>query len=63
VPLGLLEPQSAVERQQVEQHSEIVLKAMINAAKAAGQTTKVKCNASWASFRKAEWARRPNSTS
>jgi uncharacterized membrane protein YebE (DUF533 family) len=37
VPLGLLEPQSAVERQQVEQHSEIVLKAMINAAKADGQ--------------------------
>ena len=37
VPLGLLEPQSAAERQQLEQHSEIVLKAMINAAKADGQ--------------------------
>jgi len=37
VPLGLLEPQSAAERQQLERHSEIVLKAMINAAKADGQ--------------------------
>ena len=37
VPLGLLEPQSAAERQQLEQNSEIVLKAMINAAKADGQ--------------------------
>jgi uncharacterized membrane protein YebE (DUF533 family) len=37
VPLGLMEPQSAAERQQLEQNSEIVLKAMINAAKADGQ--------------------------
>ena len=37
VPLGLQEPQSAAERQQLEQNSEIVLKAMINAAKADGQ--------------------------
>jgi len=37
VPAGLLEPQSAAERQQLEQHSEIMLKAMINAAKADGQ--------------------------
>jgi len=37
VPLGLQEPQSAAERQQLERHSEIVLKAMINAAKADGQ--------------------------
>jgi uncharacterized membrane protein YebE (DUF533 family) len=37
VPVGLLEPQSAADRQQLEQHSEIVLKAMINAAKADGQ--------------------------
>jgi len=37
VPLGLLEPQSAAERQQLERNSEIVLKAMINAAKADGQ--------------------------
>jgi uncharacterized membrane protein YebE (DUF533 family) len=37
VPAGLLEPQSAADRQQLEQHSEIVLKAMINAAKADGQ--------------------------
>jgi uncharacterized membrane protein YebE (DUF533 family) len=37
VPLGLLEPKSAAERQRLEQHSEIVLKAMINAAKADGQ--------------------------
>jgi uncharacterized membrane protein YebE (DUF533 family) len=41
VPLGLLEPQSAAERQQLEQHSEIVLKAMINAAKADGQIDQV----------------------
>jgi uncharacterized membrane protein YebE (DUF533 family) len=37
VPLGLMEPQSAAERQQLEQNSETVLKAMINAAKADGQ--------------------------
>jgi uncharacterized membrane protein YebE (DUF533 family) len=37
VSLGLLKPQSAAERQQLEQYSEIVLKAMINAAKADGQ--------------------------
>ena len=37
VPLGLLEPQSEAERKQLEQNSETVLKAMINAAKADGQ--------------------------
>lgn len=37
VPAGLREPQSAAERQQLDLHSEIVLKAMINAAKADGQ--------------------------
>jgi uncharacterized membrane protein YebE (DUF533 family) len=37
VPLGLAEPQSEAERQELEQNSEIVLKAMINAAKADGQ--------------------------
>jgi uncharacterized membrane protein YebE (DUF533 family) len=37
VPLGLMEPQSAAERLQLEQNSETVLKAMINAAKADGQ--------------------------
>lgn len=37
VPLGLLEPQTKAERQELEQHAEIVFKAMINAAKADGQ--------------------------
>lgn len=37
VPLGLLEPQTDAERNELEQHSELVLKAMINAAKADGQ--------------------------
>ncbi len=37
VPLGLVEPQSEAERQALEQKAEIVLKAMINAAKADGQ--------------------------
>ncbi len=37
VPVGLIEPRSAAERQELEQSSEIVLKAMINAAKADGQ--------------------------
>lgn len=37
VPLGLVEPQSEAERQALEQNSAIVLKAMINAAKADGQ--------------------------
>ncbi len=34
VPLGLLEPQTATDRQELELHTELVLKAMINAAKA-----------------------------
>ena len=37
VPVGLLEPQSAADRQRLEQHSEIVLKAVVDAAKADGQ--------------------------
>lgn len=37
VPLGLLEPQSEAEQQELEQHTKLVLKAMINAAKADGQ--------------------------
>lgn len=37
VPLGLVEPKSEAERQALEQNSAIVLKAMINAAKADGQ--------------------------
>ena len=37
VPLGLLEPQTEAERKELEQHSELILKAMINAAKADGQ--------------------------
>jgi uncharacterized membrane protein YebE (DUF533 family) len=37
VPLGLMEPRSESERQELERNSEIVLKAMINAAKADGQ--------------------------
>jgi len=36
VPLGLAEPQTESERQQLEQNSELVLRAMINAAKADG---------------------------
>lgn len=37
VPIGLMEPQTPAERQELERHSELVLKAMINAAKADGQ--------------------------
>ena len=37
VPVGLIEPRTAAERQELERGSEIVLKAMINAAKADGQ--------------------------
>lgn len=37
VPLGLLEPQTQADRQELERHAEIVFKAMINAAKADGQ--------------------------
>ena len=36
VPLGLAEPQTESERQQLEQNAELVLRAMINAAKADG---------------------------
>jgi len=37
VPLGLLEPQSEADQRELERHTELVLKAMINAAKADGQ--------------------------
>jgi sirohydrochlorin ferrochelatase len=37
VPLGLMEPQTDAERQELERHAELILKAMINAAKADGQ--------------------------
>jgi len=40
VPLGLLEPRDEGEKQQLERNSELVLKAMINAAKADGQIDK-----------------------
>ena len=36
-PLGLIEPQTEADQQALEQHTELVLKAMINAAKADGQ--------------------------
>ena len=37
VPLGLLEPQTEADQRELEHHTELVLKAMINAAKADGQ--------------------------
>jgi len=37
VPLGLAEPKTAAEKAELEQNQELVLKAMINAAKADGQ--------------------------
>jgi uncharacterized membrane protein YebE (DUF533 family) len=37
VPLGLMEPQTEADRQELENRSELVLKAMINAAKADGK--------------------------
>jgi uncharacterized membrane protein YebE (DUF533 family) len=37
IPLGLLEPQTEAEQEELEGHSELVLKAMINAAKADGR--------------------------
>jgi uncharacterized membrane protein YebE (DUF533 family) len=40
VPLGLMEPQTEADRQELERHAELVLKAMINAAKADGQLDK-----------------------
>jgi len=40
VPLGLMEPQTEADRQELERHAELVLKSMINAAKADGQIDK-----------------------
>lgn len=40
VPLGLMEPRTESDRQELERHAELVLKAMINAAKADGQIDK-----------------------
>ena len=40
VPLGLMEPRSDAEREELENHSELILKAMINAAKADGRIDK-----------------------
>lgn len=37
VPVGLLEPQTEADRKELEQETELVLKAMINAAKADGR--------------------------
>jgi uncharacterized membrane protein YebE (DUF533 family) len=37
VPLGLMEPQTEADREELENRSELVLKAMINAAKADGK--------------------------
>lgn len=37
VPLGLVEPQNEAERRELEQRTELVLRAMINAAKSDGQ--------------------------
>jgi len=37
VPLGLIEPQTEADRKELENRSELVLKAMINAAKADGK--------------------------
>ncbi|MEN6319969.1 MAG: tellurite resistance TerB family protein [Syntrophaceae bacterium] len=37
IPAGLLEPQTDAEKNELEQHSEFVLRAMINATKADGQ--------------------------
>jgi len=37
VPLRLVEPQTDTDREELERHSELILKAMINAAKADGQ--------------------------
>jgi uncharacterized membrane protein YebE (DUF533 family) len=37
VPLGLMEPQSEADREELQNRSELVLKAMINAAKADGK--------------------------
>jgi len=37
VPLGLLEPQTEEEKNELEGHAELVLKAMVNAAKADGK--------------------------
>ena len=35
--MGLLEPQTKADQQELEQRAELILKAMINAAKADGQ--------------------------
>lgn len=37
VPMGLAEPKTEADRQQLEQHAELIVKAMINAAKADGK--------------------------
>ncbi|NLI80791.1 MAG: tellurite resistance TerB family protein [Deltaproteobacteria bacterium] len=37
VPIGLMEPKTDADRRRLEEHAELILKAMINAAKADGQ--------------------------
>ena len=44
VPVGLLEPQTEADHQMLEQQTELVLKAMINAAKADGQIDEEEIN-------------------
>ena len=44
IPVGLLEPQTKSEQEQLEQSSELVLRAMINATKADGQIDESEIN-------------------
>ncbi len=44
VPLGLMEPETDDERQELERNSEVVLRAMINATKADGQVDQNEIN-------------------
>lgn len=44
IPVGLLEPQTDAEKAELEQHSELILRAMINAAKADGQIDEKEIN-------------------
>ena len=44
VPVGLLEPQTETEEKELEQNSELILRAMINAIKADGQVDQNEIN-------------------
>jgi len=57
-----MEPQTEADRQELERHAELVLKVMINAAKADGQIDKEEIRRIVGKLQEVVWTPRPSST-